>query len=585
LLLRLGYLIETSGTPLWEWHLWSDTDMDTFIRVAHRILDGDVVLREPPHPFHIWHREIAPVERWQGWYLPHVFYQVPGYYYFLAFLLKLFSGSLTAVKTTQVVIGAAHAALLGAVAKTMIGPTGGLIVGLLAAIYGPFIATEAMLLREGMGIFLSTASVYLVLRALRHPAPFSPQGGRSWVTAGVVLGLGALMKETGFVLFAAVGAWMIARKWRSPNVTSWRAVLFLCAGFTLVLSPLICRNLVVGAPPLAFNSNFPMTFAIANAADASSGGVFFLTPPSFASIMDQARGRMVPVVVATLRTYGDRPGLFLENLWAKFSAIWSNAELPDNFSYEYLTGHSALLSLLPRFVCIWLLGVVGFIMLLAQRTPQTAGPDSRSGILGRQPLSGAVPFPSPLFGLIVTILTLHVIAQSMMPVMSRYRLVIVPYLMLPAGWVLAQGLTWVMQRQWRACAGLGVAGAAVWLLWLAWPENPALQSAGVRYIDFEVAADILAKRGDFSGAMKELNRGVAYFQSHGAVDQELLLRRGRLDLFTRHRRFSEVQDDWELLSRVIPNDPVINKVRRRLSQERSVVPDRNAGGEASAPSN
>jgi hypothetical protein len=45
-----------------------------------------------------------------------------------------------------------------------------------------------------------------------------------------------------------------------------------------------------------------------------------------------------------------------------------------------------------------------------------------------------------------------------------------------------------------------------------------------------------------------------------------------------------VPDDWELPSRAMPHDPVINEIRRRLDEERSVVPDRNGGGEASTPS-
>lgn len=546
LLVRLGVLLQVVGTPPWYWERWDQSDMDTFLKVAHQILEGDLLVHTPYHPLHQWHRMVASPEQWEGWYEPHVFHQVPGYYYALAFLLKVLGGSLAAVKVVQMFLGAVHAVLLGVVGTRLMGKSGGLSVGLLAAVYGPFVAIEPLLLREGLGLLLTTCGLYLVLcaetgRSSRGALGTLWTSGR-WLAAGVTLGLGAITKETGFISFAAILLWTLARTVAGRSRLRWAAVGGLVVGFVAGISPLLLRNLLVGAALLAFSPQGAVNFAMANAADTKSGGVGFSVPRSLADIMEQSHGRLWPAVTATLDTYGGHLDMLADKVAAKFTAIWSNVEVPDNISYEYIARFSTILAMLPRFVCIWELAVVGFLVWLLARGWRRVAPRSGEAAADPSVPGASVPFPPRYMALIVTLLVLHVTAQSFAPVMARYRLVIVPFLMLPAGWTLAQGVAWLWHRQWRRVAGLAGGLVAAVALWHAWPPHPFLTGQAVRAADFIVGASLLAQQGQVDAARKEFEAGESYLRARGQFDQEFMLLEARRAILGPYDRSDEGRD-------------------------------------------
>lgn len=567
LILRVGYYIDVSDTAVWQWERWNDSDMDTFLKVARQVLNGDLLVREPYHPIHGWHENIASPEDWQAWAPPHVFYQVPGYYYLLALYLKLFSGSLTAVKVFQMFLGALHTALLGAVGQRILGRAGGLTVGLFAASYGPFLAAEPLLLREGIGLLLATLSFYLTLRALdlSYEAHLRDSAWL-WFITGLLLGLGALSKETGFVLFAAIWLWLLIRRIVNVRAADWVPASLVLIGFAVGMSPLILRNVAVGAPAFAVSSNAGLTFMLGNTADLPSSGVnFYEDAPSFKPIVRQSHGRFLSSVMLTLQTYAGQPGGFLRNIWTKFAAVWSNVELPDNYSYAHFTLHSTLLRFLPRFVCVWLPAVLGLLLLAirwgSNRAERRHAP---SAVGGRLP--EFIPFSPEVLGLIVVILGLQAASMSLAPVTSRYRMVMVPFLMLVAGWAIAQGLAWLVYRRW---AWLGLWSGlflAVTVVWAAWPANPKLQPHALRPDHFRIAARILAEQGDFSAARAEFELGITYFLAHQDSARALYVRRDRLLDFALKDHAHEVVEDLDILSRLMPGDSVIDIALRHMGQ-------------------
>lgn len=566
LLLRLACLADAVSTPLWDWHTWSQSDMDTYVRVSQQILHGDLLVRDPFHPYNLWHRSVAPAQVWQGWYGPHVFHQAPGYYYFLAGLLKLF-GSLTAVKLVQLLLGAIHAVLLAALAQRILGHPGGFLVGTLAATYGPFIAAELMILREGLGLILATAAAYLVIRALDSTRP------GPWLGAGVVLAMGALTKETGFVLFAAVCLWLAVRALRSATGRAGGrdprllvAPAWVIAGFLLGTSPLVVRNLAVGAAPLALSPQGAVNFVLGNAADSPSGGVIFVPPPSFGGIMRESQGRVLSTVVATLRGYRDRPQAFLRNLWRKFSAVWSNVELPDNFSYAYFVLHSALLRSLPRFVCIWLPAALGLCLFVFRGFGRRGWRQEGTGAVGRPSMDQ--------MWLLFTILAAQAGAQSLAPVVARYRLVLVPFLMVFAGWAFQEALVPGPRWGWRKKTLPLAAGLLVlWGAWRVWPMDPNVRKGALRAADFGTGAGIFVARNQFDRAFKEIDRGISTFRAWAPErvepsEEEWILRRTRLWLFLSHGRFDQVQEDWALLRLALPGDPLVKAIEEHKQASR-----------------
>jgi hypothetical protein len=548
---RFAYLLNTIDTPIWHWDSWNQTDMDTFLTVATQILSGDVLVHNPYHPFHDWHQAIASADRWRDWYSPHAFHQIPGYSYLLALFLNLFNGSHGAIKAFQLILGSAHAAVLGAIGQHIMGRTGGLILGLLAAFYGPFIAVEPLLLREGIALLISSLAFYLMLRCL-DPKRLAEQRaflGIPWVALGITFGLGALIKETGFILFAGALLWIVGRSVHGSPRLDKSITPQLLFGFVLSLTPLILRNLTVGAPALAFASTFPFNFALANAADAPGGGVFFSTPESFRQIMDQSGGRLLPTIAATFGTYSGNPDLLAYNVWSKFSATWSNMELADNFSYQYFSSLSSILAVLPRFVCIWIPAVLGFLLLTFKS-------------------NWSVPFSRDILSLVLTILVVHVLAQSFAPVMSRYRLVMVPYLMIGCAWALSLMVDSVRLRQWAFSSGLIAGGILLTITWLAWPSSQLLQMGSIGAVDFSTGAHILGKERGFSAARDEFQRGLSYLHAQGLTDQLTSLRQMRFVYFVNQGRFSEIRDEWEYIRTTLPqHHPLLQQIEREIRRQ------------------
>lgn len=554
-LVRTVYLVQFMDSPLVDWDKWEQSDMHTFLSGAGQILSGDWWGKEPYIPYHTWHERIAPVEQWRRWHPPHSFHQVPGYYYVLAVLLKLSMGSLAVVKTIHAILGAAHATILAALGRKLMGTAGGLTVGILAALYGPFIAMEGLILRESLALFLATLGVFLTVGALaRSGASNRESAWMAWTAAGIIMGFAAITKETGFILFAGTLFWVLASTLRRGTASERSSGMFLLFGFLASLSILIVRNLAVGAPPLPTSPPAVFNFIIANAADSPSQGILFVTPPSFRSIMEQSNGRLLPAMVATLHTYDDHPSRIVAHLWSKFTAIWSNIEMPDDFSYEYFAMRLPILAVLPRFVCIWVPAALGLILLVA----------------GRKRLS---PLQRQAFGLVLTILLLHVLAQTFAPVMSRYRVVIVPYLMLLAAWPMAMAATWWTARRWSSVAALLGGLLIASLGWSAWPDRAILSGSALRPLDFALGAQ-LERNSD--AARREYDRGIDQFRSRNDVSGQLLLRADRILYFTSRGQGDEVRDDWDVLHQVLPeNHPLRLYLRQRLSAQQGIIDTRS----------
>ena len=139
----------------------------------------------------------------------------------MALILALTGRSLLAVQVVQAVLGAGHAVLLGLFGDKMMGRRAGIIAGFLTAIYGPFVVGNVMILCEGPGMFLAAGGLYLVLRALECTmVPPQRYWQLAWVGAGLVLGLGGIIKETGVILFGSV--------WHSSRVRKMDLESGLC---------------------------------------------------------------------------------------------------------------------------------------------------------------------------------------------------------------------------------------------------------------------------------------------------------------------------------------------------------------------
>src|SRR5678815_1722515 len=110
-LLRFAFWSELRGTALDRWERFDQSDMATYVEQARRIQAGDLLQREPYHPYHAW-QTVAPAEKWLAWYGPHAFHQAPAYSYALAAVQPVAGLGFAWVKAVQLLLGAGTCALI-----------------------------------------------------------------------------------------------------------------------------------------------------------------------------------------------------------------------------------------------------------------------------------------------------------------------------------------------------------------------------------------------------------------------------------------------------------------------------------------
>lgn len=372
--IRLVGYVEIKDSPILQLHHWSEADMSVYLAWARKIREGDWLSRSDVKPYHSWQQYIARTvhdasgstepfdERvgrrmWSHWLGEENFYEDPFYPYFLAGVGALFGEKVGAVYLIQALLGIASVALIMCLAQLMFDSTVALLAGLIAALFGPLVFYEALLLRSVFNTFTGLLAVILATLALQTPAR---RMLCFWL--GLVCGFSFLVQSTAF-LFTMATVIMLAVRFRRDRRAAVATLWPLVLGFLIAVAPLIARNVAVGARPFGPAAIGPISFINQNAVDAepASGG---LLSRYAADIMNRTDGHFLPAVVETLKTHpGPRSWLYL---WArKLVAFWRWYEIPNNANYYYFCLYArAVCAAGSTFTSIGPLAAVGLILAL-----------------------------------------------------------------------------------------------------------------------------------------------------------------------------------------------------------------------------
>ncbi len=475
LLVRLLHFWSIAGTAFPKLPLvYGNSDMYANWQWAQRILAGDWLGRDTYHPYNDWMKEIAPLEVWYRWWGgKEIFQQAPLYPYFVAGLLGLFKGSVTWVMLVQLLIGVLQPLIMYQLATRLFDARAGLAAAGLTALYGPFVFHQGVLLRDWLPPLLEP----LALLALLHAKEV--RRWWAWVAAGCALGLALLAKETILLFLPLAGFWILLE-----HRTTWREVarawIGIALGLLLFLSPIFIRNATVGAPPFALSNRTAEGFIVGNAVDAFPVGLRI--PPSMAGILERSEGRLWPVILETLDAYQGDWLRFIKLEIVKLRALGNSFEVPNNVSFAYGLRLSPVLRLSLGYGFVFPLGLAGFLLLLRDWR--------RHSLIVLYALA-------TMGGLMATIVT------------SRYRLVLVPVLILYAAALLVALWGAIQQRHMRwalAAFGLIAAAALAQQTLLLLPEEFSGRLNAAEYV---LSARLYASQGQFDRAAGEWGRFLA----------------------------------------------------------------------------
>ena len=475
-LVRLVNVSFISQTAFLEFPMSNEqTDMHTFWEWAKTIAAGDWLGQNPYRPFFDWMQQTASRETWDRWQGgKEVFHQAPLYPYFVASLLEM-RQSLGFILFVQAVIGSLQPLVMFLLARRLFDERAGLLAAAVTAFYGPFVFYEAVLLRDWL---IPLLEPLIVLMAL--PARAGPTAGR-WLGMGCIMGIAALTKETTILLSIAVTLWLVLQLGR-PYRQSLHCVGLLVAGFLLCVAPLVIRNALVGAPMYTVSGQGTGSVVLGLLPGTDPVGLSKFTD-ELGPLLVKTDARPSGMIAEVLRSFhGDYLQLLRHQL-LKLRGLLDPYEPPNNnVSYYYGEDISPVLRFAIDYRLVLLLGIVGLLFSMGHR--------SRYSLLH-----------------VYALVALAV--QMVTVILSRFRLGLVPVLILGAAFFLTRVVDLSRDRRWGQIVVMWTMVFAVAILQFAWASryDPSINPGKYWELpDYRVAAWIYSLHGRFDLATGELAR-------------------------------------------------------------------------------
>jgi tetratricopeptide (TPR) repeat protein len=428
------------------------------------------------------------------WVSPAAYEQGPLYAWLLGLVYRCCGARDGVVLAGQLLAGVLTVLLVHDCARRVFGARAALAAALLAALYGPLVFHEGLLMKTWLEPLLALASLSAALR-------YAAAARLRWLlAAAAAVGLLALVREVHLLLLLplAVGGWRAAR---ALGVTGARRLRHLAAAglaCALAVAPATLRNGLSAGElvPVTTGGGEVLYLAWGPWASAYYRAPPFIRPWSrleHQDFQDEASlrtGRWLSRAGSsafwyreTLAAAAASPGRLARLTLQKVRGLLNDYEFPDSEHFEVARRLVPALARLPTFGWVAGAGIVG--VALALRTPAQA----------------LLPL------LFLGCAALEVVATY---AFGRFRLVVAPFLLIFAGHALARLVARAASRRPRdllACAGGVLAALAVTSVSLRPP--PVDGGEGwVRQIEADFAAEV-AIRGEQGRVAAEIERHLA----------------------------------------------------------------------------
>lgn len=421
------------------------------------------------------------------------YFRPPLYPYFLGSLYALFGRRYLAVRMVQVAISAGSCVLLFLLGGSVLGRRAGLVAALLMAGYWAFVyfATE---LREVVLLVFLHLAFLLAMLGLRA----RPSAGRA-LLCGALLGLAALGKPNVLLFVPIAVGWAVMVPGNRTRRTRALLGTWLALGTMLVVAPVTIRNALCGGDFVLISSNGGINLYIGN--NPQSTGYSVDLPAEFPKFRDafdygeiseyvsRAAGRPLrPSAVSgwfarrAVDYMRAHPAVTFRRVLKKALMFWAGIEVLSERDLTAARGESRILRVLPgNFASTLALAAVGLFWCVA------AARGTRGAAAGSARGSERAPDRAAL---VLIVLFVAVYCVSFLPffVTARYRVAVIPFLLLFAAYGLVRLAADLRARSWRGAVPSIVAIVAVYAAdgvnWFGY-ENDGAKAAFDRGLAFD----------------------------------------------------------------------------------------------------
>ena len=416
--LRCLYIYQSDGSPFFD---FPQVDAKTYTEAATQMaVDGS----------------------WRG--DPTPFWQPPLYPYFLGMVFTLVGPEYYIPRLVQALLGSVNCVLIYFLGRQIFSGAVGLAAAGLAAIYGPLLFFDAEFLPPVLAVLLD------LLLLLSLPWAISPVRR---LVPGLLFGLSALCVANILLFLPFALCWLL---WQDGNLP-WQQRLLralpLLLGALLVIAPVSLRNLLVGDDWVLISSNAGINFFIGNNADYQKT-VSIQPGPEWRKLVARPKSE------AFIDSPSQKSRFFFARAWEfirahpldygrlllyKIYLFWHGNEIGRNQDLYYARHFSSLLSLLLwKSSIAFPFGVLAPLALLGIGLLWRVGPHRKSGS-----------------ALLLLFLFSYALSVVLFFVTARYRLPVVPVLLLFAVYGVRQCYCLAQERRMGPLIVASIGGIAL----------------------------------------------------------------------------------------------------------------------------
>jgi 4-amino-4-deoxy-L-arabinose transferase-like glycosyltransferase len=407
-------------------------------------------------------------------------FQTPLYPIFLAGLLAISRQSLFFVRLVQISMGAANCLLVYFLAKKILanGRLLPAVAGVLTALYGLLTFFDVDILGISPAIFALNISLLLTIKARENLKI------RWAAAAGIFLGF-AILERANLLLFLPAVLWYLAsgfslhfsrlREW------SWKPVAGFLAAVFLMILPITVNNYLISRDFVLISSNAGINLFLGNNPEADgtfrmpkkiSGLTNYGMAQSMVTVAEDEIGKKLkPSEVSRYwsrrawRFLLTEPSAVLALYGRKTKMMLSQVEYPNHLSFDFMKVEVMpfLKTLFVGFGWIAPWALVGLWASYRRRWNDS-------------------------FKLILVFLGVYSLSVMIFFITDRYRLPIVPLLIILSVAGMASVVQWLWQRQWQTLGwAMVILLLAFWVAYLPIPQRLAYShtrtALGDRYAD------------------------------------------------------------------------------------------------------